>query len=210
MNFTISATRSGSVQKLPQGRYSDSTLSRNILTTSSKAKFDLYTQSPSKKPKCDRDVKLRRFTSKKEFPRRYKILGETEKASKDNTVNLYTDDIAEGEYSAFKIGDEIKLIKNSLQDFHSISPILKRRKLNIPSRLNSETQTIKLKTLLPEEDQTVFKTEPPINKSSTNSRNNKTFQSPKCKSQAFYLKLDASKKNFQDKKFVLPAVHNLF
>jgi hypothetical protein len=198
-------------------------------------KFDLYSKDAKtifikNHDKLKRKMVLQTFKKPtQQFPVRLTIFDKGKKYTHQEEPNYdpfktESNNIA-NEFSAMKIGDRIELFKNVL-----VTPGKQLNKqytktFKVISHLSPDPTKIQLGTLLPEHmrapsDVNVTnnlnmlldsnKSAKRIrNKISTKSMSTQTKFS-KTSVNKFELKLDASKKNFTVKKFILPDVHNLF
>jgi hypothetical protein len=152
--------------------------------------------------------KLKKYKFKKDFPMNYKILDKEEPKLASPREDIHD------EFTAFKVGDEIELIKNNLIYKKPIS------EKNIVSRLsNNLNRPMRLSILLPEEERTIRVVEDlkilelGDSKRKRNQRNYSNASLSKCYYKTVCcndLRFDVSKRNFKDKRFILPSVHNLF
>jgi hypothetical protein len=228
VEYNIKSNKLSSTKLIPTTNSSDSTIvsftktrnntsklltfSPSLTTDRSKTvfkreKFNLFTHSPMKSSTKTLTIKekLKKFKIKPKYPLNYKILEKSDEKVDRKSI------IQDGEFSGFKIGDDIKLYKNQLMP--SEYTLVKLKSNNF---LKSKGDNIKLQTLLPEDElKEYLRTENELqnklvnikethkrNKSKELTKNNYTTMST--------LHFDASKKNFKDHKFSLPLIHNLF
>jgi hypothetical protein len=191
-----------------------------------KVMFDIYGKKKSNFLES-RDEKLKKFKTIKRFPLKFKILDKQAEASPvfSNSMKL------EEEYAAFKIGDNIELVKIQL-----VPPEERRTKNTFSEKTISTSYKlgfspkivgpVKLFRLLAEDEQrqclnnenikTVnIKSSSDVSRNKGHKRNltsttltfNKCYFKTVCSSN---LTLDASKRNFTTNKFILPNMHTLF